>query len=70
MPGTYADFDATGKLIGIEVLDASEVLGDTVQFEVELRHRRSKRRSELIDVKTWNGEPHSDHRKRCEKYPS
>jgi uncharacterized protein YuzE len=32
----HADFDRTGKLIGIEVLDASEVLGDRVQFEVDL----------------------------------
>ena len=24
-PGMYADFDATGKLVGLEVLDASEV---------------------------------------------
>ena len=35
-PGVHADFDAEGKLIGIEVLDASEVLGRTVQFEVAL----------------------------------
>ena len=42
MPGTYADFDAAGKLIGIEVLDASEVLGDTVQFEVELKRPQAK----------------------------
>jgi len=27
-PGLHADFDAGGKLIGIEVLDASEILGD------------------------------------------
>lgn len=36
VPGLHADFDTTGKLIGIEVLDASEVLGDKVQFEVDL----------------------------------
>ena len=36
-PGMYADFDAAGKLVGIEVLDASEVLGDRVQFEVALK---------------------------------
>jgi len=29
-PGMYADFDAQGRLIGLEVLDASEVLGPTV----------------------------------------
>jgi uncharacterized protein YuzE len=36
MPGVHADFNAEGRLIGIEVLDASEVLGQKVQFEVEL----------------------------------
>jgi uncharacterized protein YuzE len=35
-PGVHADFDASGKLIGLEVLDATEVLGDNVQFEVAL----------------------------------
>ena len=35
-PGVHADFDAKGKLVGIEVLDASEVLGREVQSEVGL----------------------------------
>ena len=35
-PGVHADFDASGKLIGLEVLDATEVLGKRVQFEVTL----------------------------------
>jgi uncharacterized protein YuzE len=35
-PGIHADFDAQGKLIGLEVLDASELLGRAVQFEVAL----------------------------------
>ncbi len=34
MPGVHADFDKQGKLLGIEVLDASEVLRHKVQFEV------------------------------------
>jgi len=34
--GVHADFNAQGRLIGIEVLDASEVLRHKVQFEVEL----------------------------------
>jgi uncharacterized protein YuzE len=33
-PGVHADFDRQGKLLGIEVLDASEVLQHKVQFEV------------------------------------
>jgi uncharacterized protein YuzE len=37
IPGVHADFDAQGTLIGIEVLDASEVLGHKIQFEVELK---------------------------------
>ncbi len=36
VPGVYADFDRQGKLLGLEVLDASEVLRHKVQFEVEL----------------------------------
>lgn len=35
-PGVHADFDRNGKLIGLEVLDATEVLGRHVQFEVAL----------------------------------
>jgi Uncharacterized conserved small protein len=35
-PGVHADFDRDGTLIGLEILDASEVLEDNVQFEVEL----------------------------------
>jgi len=36
VPGVHADFSAQGTLIGIEVLDASEVLRHKMQFEVEL----------------------------------
>ncbi|MCS3939534.1 uncharacterized protein YuzE [Salinibacter ruber] len=35
-PGVHADFDRDGRLIGLEVLDASDVLQDNVQFEVDL----------------------------------
>lgn len=35
-PGVFADFDASHKLIGLEVLDAKEVLGETLQLEVPL----------------------------------
>ena len=35
-PGVHADFDVSGKLLGMEVLDAMEVLGQEVQFEVAL----------------------------------
>lgn len=37
-PGVHADFAADDTLIGLEVLDASEVLGDGVRFEVKLPH--------------------------------
>ena len=36
VPGVHADFNQEGMLIGIEVLDASEVLGRKVQSEVAL----------------------------------
>lgn len=35
-PGVHADFDGRDKLIGIEVLDASETFGRQVQFKVTL----------------------------------
>ena len=35
-PGVHADFDRQGRLIGIEILEASDVLQDRVQFEVTL----------------------------------
>ena len=35
-PGVHADVDREDTLIGLEILDASEVLQDNVQFEVEL----------------------------------
>lgn len=36
VPGVHADFDREGRLVGIEVLDAAEVLRHKVQFEVSL----------------------------------
>ena len=42
VPGLHADFDTGGKLIGIEVLDASEILGSKLQFEVDLRQPRAE----------------------------
>ncbi len=35
-PGVHADFDRNGKLIGIEILDASELLGDTIRLEIKV----------------------------------
>ncbi len=35
-PGVHVDFDRRGRLVGIEVLDASEILHQKVQFEVAL----------------------------------
>lgn len=35
-PGVHADFDAHNRLIGIEILDASQLLGKRLQFEVAL----------------------------------
>jgi uncharacterized protein YuzE len=36
VPGVHADFDRQGKLIGIEVLEASTVVKHKLQFEVDL----------------------------------
>lgn len=35
-PGIHADVDGDGALIGLEVLDASDVLQDNLQFEVDV----------------------------------
>lgn len=35
-PGVHADFNQEGTLIGMEVVDATEVLGCKVQLEVAL----------------------------------
>ena len=35
-PGVHADFDRDGRLVGIEVLDASDVLHSKLAFEVTL----------------------------------
>lgn len=31
-PGVHADFDRDGKLIGIEIIDASEIMGKKIEF--------------------------------------
>ncbi len=33
-PGVHADFDQDEKLIGIEVIDASEVVGGEIEFKL------------------------------------
>lgn len=33
-PGVHADFDSQEKLIGIEVIDASSVLGGKIEFKL------------------------------------
>ena len=38
-PGVHTDFDREDQLVGIEILDASEVVGHTMQFELELPTR-------------------------------
>jgi uncharacterized protein YuzE len=32
VPGVHADFSGEGKLIGIEVIDASEIMGKKIEF--------------------------------------
>lgn len=33
-PGVHADFDKEGKLIGIEILDAKEIMGEKIEFKL------------------------------------
>ncbi len=32
VPGVHADFNSDGRLIGIEVIDASEIMGGKIEF--------------------------------------
>ena len=42
-PGVHADFDCRGKLIGIEVIDASEIIGGEIKFKLpEVVHSTAK----------------------------
>ncbi len=42
-PGVHADFDHRGKLIGIEVIDASEIVGREIEFKLpEVVHSTAK----------------------------
>jgi uncharacterized protein YuzE len=36
-PGVFADFDRDGKLIGIEVVGAAEVIGKKIEFTLPER---------------------------------
>ena len=38
MPGVHANFNVEGKLIGIEVIDASEVMGNKIEFTLPEVH--------------------------------
>jgi uncharacterized protein YuzE len=33
-PGVHADFDRYGKLVGVEIIDASEIIGGKIEFEL------------------------------------
>lgn len=42
-PGVHADFDRGGKLIGIEIIDASEIVGGKIEFKLpEVVHSTAK----------------------------
>jgi len=43
VPGVHADFSSEGKLIGIEVIDASEIVGKKIEFDLpEVSHPATK----------------------------
>ena len=42
-PAVHADFDQDGKLIGIEVIDASEFIGEKIEFELPKNFTVTKR---------------------------
>jgi uncharacterized protein YuzE len=38
-PGVHADFDKEGKLIGIEVLDTSKLIGNKIEFGIPVKNQ-------------------------------
>ena len=48
-PGVHADFDRKGKLLGIEVIDASELLGKEIEFKLPEITRSQGREGEESD---------------------
>ena len=43
VPGVHADFNTEGKLIGIEVIDASEIMGKKIEFTLPEINQISKK---------------------------
>ena len=39
-PGVHADFDVDDKLMGIEIVDATELIGSSVEFELPEQSQR------------------------------
>jgi uncharacterized protein YuzE len=50
MPGVYADFGVDDKLIGIEIVDASEVLGNKTEVAVDLVHKNIATKHESVSL--------------------
>jgi uncharacterized protein YuzE len=43
VPGVHADFGADGRLMGIEIIDATEIMGRKIEFSLpEIPQRREK----------------------------
>jgi uncharacterized protein YuzE len=48
VPGVHADFSMEGKLVGIEVIDASEIMGKKIEFTLpEVSRQMEKITTEL-----------------------
>ena len=48
VPGVNADFSMEGKLVGIEVIDASEIMGKKIEFTLpEVSRQMAKITTEL-----------------------
>jgi len=47
--GVHADFDARGKLIGIEIIDASEIMESKIEFTLPGLPRDQSRELASID---------------------
>jgi len=45
-PGVHADFGKDGRLVGIEVIDASEIMGEEIEFKLPVTMAATAKRDE------------------------
>jgi len=47
-PGVHADFGKDGRLVGIEVIDASEIMGEEIEFKLPVTMAATAKREGTV----------------------